>query len=123
MLCALSEILNFARISKVTSNNFVNVSTRDPKCRKLQGGIVVEISAAKVPRLIGKAGSMISLIKNKTGCFITVGQNGRIWIKGENDALAIEAVKKVEELAHTSGLTDKIDEFLTKRLVELGKKI
>lgn len=115
--------LIFARISKVTSNNFVNVATKDPKCRKLMGGIVVEISPAKVPRLIGKAGSMISLIKNKTGCMVTVGQNGRVWVKGDNDTLAIEAIKKVEELAHTHGLTDKMDEFLTKRLVESGKKI
>lgn len=110
--------LIFARVSNVTSTGFINVATKDPKGRKLIGGIVVEISPAKVPRLIGKAGSMINMIKDKTGCLISVGQNGRVWLKGENEDVAIAAVHKISELAHTTGLTDKMDEFLTTKMIE-----
>lgn len=110
--------LIFARVSNVTSTGFINVATKDPKGRKLIGGIVINISPAKVPRLIGKAGSMINLIKDKTGCLISVGQNGRVWLKGENEDVAIAAVHKISELAHTTGLTDKMDEFLTAKMIE-----
>jgi len=50
---------------------------------KIDEGIIFKINPNKVPRVIGKEGSMINLIKDKTECKITVGQNGLIWIKGE----------------------------------------
>jgi exosome complex component RRP4 len=57
---------------------------------------------------------MVSLIKNATGCKIIVGQNGVIWIDGEpkNEVIAIEAIRKIEEESHTSGLTDRMTEYL-----------
>ena len=51
---------------------------------KLEDGFVFRISPSRVPRIIGREGSMINLIKDKTGCAITVGQNGWIWVKGKN---------------------------------------
>jgi exosome complex component RRP4 len=43
-----------------------------------------------------------------------VGQNGVIWIDGEPQdvALAMAAIRKIEDEAHTSGLTDKVKAFL-----------
>ena len=52
---------------------------------KFRGGIIVDITPTKVPRLIGKKGSMINMIKDKTNCKIIVGQNGLVWVKGEED--------------------------------------
>jgi exosome complex component RRP4 len=49
----------------------------------LEDGRIIKINPHKVPRVIGKEGSMVSLIKSETGCEITVGQNGAIWIQGE----------------------------------------
>ena len=60
---------------------------------------------------------MISMVKKYTGCEITAGQNGRIWISGksvENEILATKTIKLIEEKAHVSGLTDNIKEFLEK---------
>jgi len=104
------------KITKVTKSKFVNLSTKDSYTSKLNGGYVVTITPSKVPRLIGKNGSMINIIKEKTGCNIVVGQNGRVWIKGGNEKLAFDAIKKVEKLATISGLTDTIEEFLDKEL-------
>jgi exosome complex component RRP4 len=101
-----------AKITNVTEGFDVNVSMEDKRCRKLRGGRVIEISPSKVPRVIGKKGTMVEQIKNKTGTNIIVGQNGLIWIQGDNANLAAQAVRKVEEEAHTSGLTDKIGEWL-----------
>ncbi len=103
------------KISNVTSQNLIDLSMRDPDLFKIKGGRIVEINAQKVPRVIGKQGSMVSLIKKFTACDITVGQNGLIFIRGknpENEFLAERAVKMVEEKSHFSGLTEKMQAFL-----------
>lgn len=100
------------KVSNVTSGFDVNISMEDKRCRKLKGGRIVKISPSKVPRVIGKKGTMVKQIKKATGTKIVVGQNGLVWIKGEDENLATRAVKKVEEEAHVSGLTDKMAEWL-----------
>ncbi|MBU0535862.1 MAG: exosome complex protein Rrp4 [Nanoarchaeota archaeon] len=109
-------------ITNVTSQKLVDVTMRGPGFRKLEGGRIIEVNTNKVPRVIGKEGSMVGMIKNATNCRITVGQNGIVWIQGEPEMenIAIDAIKKAEAEAHTDGLTDRIKEFLEKKL---GKKI
>jgi exosome complex component RRP4 len=83
--------------------------------RKLNGGHLIEISASKVPRIIGKSGTMISLLKKYTNCRMFVGQNGRIWLDGEIDniLIATNAIKKIERKAHTTGLTSEMETYLS----------
>ncbi len=100
------------KIKKVTQTKDVQLTMKDRRAKKLIGGRIIEISHTKVPRLIGKSGTMVGTIKDKTGCVIIVGQNGRVWLKGNNEELAVRAIKKVEAEAHTSGLTDKITHWL-----------
>jgi len=94
----------------------IQVTMKDRGFRKLSGGIVVEISYSKVPRVIGKNGSMIQMLKNMTGCRIYVGQNGRIWIDGELDDVvtAMEAIKLIDDEAHSLGLTERVKRLLEK---------
>ncbi len=81
---------------------------------KLEGGRIIRINSHKVPRVIGKEGSMINLIKNSTNTEITVGQNGFIWIKGDEkgEQKAEEAIEIVAEESAVGGLTEKIEKFL-----------
>ncbi|NLU03448.1 MAG: exosome complex protein Rrp4 [Methanothermobacter sp.] len=81
---------------------------------KFRDGILVYITPTKVPRLIGKRGSMINMVKEKTRCDIVVGQNGVVWIKGEPDMerIAEKVVLMIDREAHTSGLTDRVRELL-----------
>jgi exosome complex component RRP4 len=68
-----------------------------------------------VPRIIGKQGSMVSMIKQYTNCRILVGQNGYVWIQGEDpskELLAVQTIKKIEKEAHVPGLTDNVKAFL-----------
>src|SRR3989344_438768 len=51
---------------------------------KLEGGLVFRINPSRVPRVIGREGSMINLIKEKAGCNITIGQNGWVWVRGDD---------------------------------------
>ena len=107
----LSQVLAFDR----TRDPLLTV--KGPGLGKISTGRVVEISAAKIPRLIGRKGSMISMLKRETGCQITVGQNGVVMVWGkspENERVAVEALYMVEREAHTRGLTDRIREMIAK---------
>lgn len=103
-------------ITNVTSQKLVDVTMKGPGLRKLTGGRIINVNANKVPRIIGKQGSMVSMIKQATGCNIVVGQNGLVWIEGtpEKEFIAVKAIKKIEKEAHLAGLTDRIKAFLEK---------
>ena len=84
---------------------------------KLEGGFVFRISSSRVPRVIGKEGSMINLIKENTGCNITIGQNGWVWVKGQDidsEIKARNAIEFIAEKVYVSGLTEKMEEWFTK---------
>lgn len=109
-------------IVMVTSQRLVDASMKGPGVRKLIGGRIIKVNPHKVPRIIGKKGSMVSMIKQATDSNITVGQNGLVWISGspENEIIVVKTIKKIEQEAHISGLTDRVKIFLEK---ETNKKI
>ena len=104
------------KIVNVTSQKLIDVTMKGPGLRKLNGGRMINVDPNKVPRIIGKQGSMVVMIKDALNCNIVVGQNGMIWISGEpmNELLAIKAIRKIEKESHMSGLTEKIKEYLNK---------
>jgi len=102
----------YAKVLNVAKSKNITLTMNDYRAKKLSGGKLLSITPTKVPRLIGREGSMIELIKNKTDCQIIVGQNGIVWIKGEKETLAIKAILTIERESHISGLTDKITKLL-----------
>ncbi len=103
-------------ITNVTSQKLVDVTVKGPGLYKLKGGRVIDVNSNKVPRIIGKQGSMVTMVKNATGCRINVGQNGLLWLQGEpeKEIIAIKAIRMIEKGSHKTGLTDKVKEFLEK---------
>jgi len=106
----------YCKVSKVTRDKTVRVSMRSLGARKLYGGTMLKVKPTKVPRIIGKGGSMINMIKNKTGCSIYVGKNGVIWIRGDQKDKVIEAILTIERESHIVGLTDKIEKLLSEKV-------
>lgn len=104
----------YTKILNVSRSKSVQLTMNDYRAKKLVGGRIMKITPSKVPRLIGKEGSMIELIKNKTGCLIVVGQNGVVWLKGECEGFAAKAILMIEAEAHTEGLTDRVTAMLEK---------
>lgn len=100
----------FLRVIDVDEVKKAKLGLKGRGMGKFKGGILVDIAPTKVPRLIGKKGSMINMIKDKTGCKIVVGQNGLVWVKGDKDMeqLTKNVIHLIEKEAHTSGLTNKI---------------
>lgn len=102
-----------AKILNVDALMRVDLTLKD-EFRIGDKGRLIEISHTKIPRVIGRSGSMIKMLKEKCNCFIFIAKNGRIWIKGrEPDMnLAMEVVLMIANEAHTSGLTDRVAYFL-----------
>lgn len=102
----------FAKINVVNQLDTIHASMYDMDTRKLVGGRLITMNPAKIPRLIGRAGSMVSTIKRLTGTNIVIGHNGVVWIEGGDIERALEAVRLVEKEAYTTGLTDRVTEML-----------
>lgn len=104
-----ARIANFDR----TRDPLVTISDRD--LGKIDSGDLVEISPSKIPRLIGKKGSMIQIIELATDAVVTIGQNG--WIVVSCDTphgllKAKKAIQMVDENAHVANLTDQVKKML-----------
>ncbi len=109
------------KIISVSAQKLVDLSAKGPGLRRLRAGRIISVCSNKVPRIIGKQGSMITQVKEHTKTQIVVGQNGTIWISGEDpvlENLAEETIKKIVDEAHTPGLTDRIEKWLVEKLGE-----
>lgn len=100
----------------------VELTLNDQRARHLQEGRIVEVTPSKVPRLIGRNGSMIAMLKSETKCNIFIGQNGRVWITGKDKDIdfAVRTIMKIERESHISGLTERISSYLKE---EKGEKV
>ena len=117
------DLSNYYDYGDYVVANVVNISRRrqpeltmkGPGLRKLTGGRIIMVNTAKIPRIIGKQGSMVSMIKQITDCRIVAGQNGAIWISGvdpEMEKIAVDAIEMIDKNAHHQGLTDEVKKFL-----------
>ena len=113
----VTKIFNVGRTSVDLS-----MKSRENGLGKIKDGMIVRVNPHRVPRIIGKEGSMVSLIKEATGCNITVGQNGLIWIRSENveaRLLAKKAIEFIVENTITEGLTETVQDWLKENKLEM----
>ena len=88
----------------------------------IEGGMIVSISPNKVPRVIGREGSMVKMIKSATGCDVTVGQNGKVWVSGKDTDSEVATKKIIDFIAENAtivGLTERVEAFIK----ELGLQV
>jgi exosome complex component RRP4 len=107
-----ARIANFDR----TRDPLVTISDRD--LGKIDSGILIAISPSKVPRLIGKRGSMIQMIEQATDAAVTIGQNGLVVVSCDSPEGLLKAktaIEMVNEKAHVANLTDQVKEMLDKK--------
>jgi exosome complex component RRP4 len=116
----LSQVLNagdliVAKIASYDRAHDPQLTVGEPGLGKITRGQIMRVTPTKIPRVIGRKGSMISMIKQETGCQIILGLNGVILVTGKNpesEELAMMAIQKIEDESHTSGLTDRISQLL-----------
>jgi len=104
-----ARIANFDR----TRDPLITITDRD--LGKIDSGDLIKISPSKVPRLIGKRGTMIQMIEMATDAAITIGQNGWVVVSCESPEGLLKAKKAIEmvnQKAHVANLTDQVKEML-----------
>ena len=114
----LNEVLDLgetvvAKIANIDKRG-IDLTLRVHGLGKIEEGLLMKINPNKVPRIIGKEGSMINLIKDETKCQITVGQNGVIWISGPTTEAELHAKKAVEFITENffmEGLTEEVKKW------------
>jgi len=110
---AIGDML-VAKINSINKRG-IDLTVKLKGLGRLDKGIIIHVNPNKVPRIIGKEGSMISLIKDETKCRITVGQNGLIWINGdkvEDELFAKRAIFHIAEKSFMPGLTEEMKTWL-----------
>ena len=113
--------LIFVEILSVSQTKNVQLSMHNRKCRKLRSGRLIKVTPAKVPRIIGKAGSMVEMIKEMTNTQIVVGQNGIVWVKGDHEDIAMDIITTIERKSHVQGLTEQIRAVLEEKMKNAPK--
>lgn len=115
---SLDEVMDIGDMAVIkivgVNKRGIDVTIKSRSLGKIEEGIIMTVNPNKVPRIIGKEGSMINLIKDNTECNITVGQNGLVWIKGdkiEDELHAKNAIIFVTEKSFSSGLTDEVQKW------------
>lgn len=114
-----AEIISFDR----NSGPFLTLKGRG--LSKLEDGMVLDVGPSKIPRIIGRRGSMINMIKDQLRIRTVVAQNGKIWIQAPNfDILrvAVKAFRMIEDEAHTANLTDRVARMISEELDKLDGK-
>jgi exosome complex component RRP4 len=125
----LSQVLDVgdlivAKIVSYDRTHDPQLTVGEPGLGKVTRGQMLRIIPTKIPRVIGRKGSMISMIKQETGCQIILGLNGIIIITGktvEDEQLAMMAIHKIDEESHTSGLTDRVTQMIKEEKTKRGK--
>jgi exosome complex component RRP4 len=111
---AIGDLIT-ARIVAFDRTRDPMLTVQDRDLGKIPRGELLKISATRVPRLIGKRGSMIQTIEQATQTRILIGQNGLIVVtsrSSEGIQLAVKAIRMVEEEAHTANLTQRVKALL-----------
>jgi len=107
--------LIIARIVSFDRTRDPMLTVQDKDLGKIPYGEFIKISPTRVPRLIGKRGSMIQTIEQATQTRVIIGQNGIVVVTGRDVdglSLAVKAIKMVEEESHTSNLTQRVKTLL-----------
>ena len=103
-----------ARIESFDRSRDPQLSIRGEGYGKIPRGEIIKISPTKVPRLIGRRGSMINMISERTGCDVQVGQNGVVVVVGPPEGVVktTEVIRMIEEAAHSADLMARVEQHL-----------
>ena len=111
----------YCSVFMVDETGHLQVTMKGQGYRKLYGGTLVQVSPYSVPRIIGRNGSMVNLLKEATRTRVLVGQNGVVWVDGQLEHIIIlqKALRLIQEEAFTQGLTERMRTLLEQKMSSL----
>ncbi|MGP8078557.1 MAG: exosome complex RNA-binding protein Rrp4 [Thermoplasmata archaeon] len=102
------------QVETLEATGRIGVTMNGEGLGKLEGGTLIRISPARIPRVVGRGGSMIQTITGQTGARVAIGQNGRVWVDGTPEAIrrVTDVLRMIEENGQRSGLTSRVESYL-----------
>ena len=75
------------RVQEIDSQHGVVCTMKGIGLRKISTGVVEYIGSNSIKLFVGSNGSNLQKIKESSGCRISVAENGRIWIEGDEEGI------------------------------------
>lgn len=115
----VQDINKFSNILLTTRN--IKEGINPKHLGKLSNYFIIKVHTTKLPRIIGRKGSMIKIIKKKIDGDLIIAQNGVILYRGsyENYKLLRSILQVIIQYTYAAGLTGRIAEMLGVNLNEL----
>ncbi|NIN53140.1 MAG: S1 RNA-binding domain-containing protein [Nitrososphaeria archaeon] len=111
----LSEILKIGEMISVKvieagRLGYPILTMKDSGLQKITNARYVKVKVSKIPRIIGKKGSMLKLLKEGGKAKIFIGQNGVIAVIGSLDSYhkIVQAINLIVEKTFAHGLTSEV---------------
>lgn len=98
---------------------------KDKKLGRLSDYYIIKVWSTKLPRIIGKKGSMVKLLKEKLNGDLIIAQNGVILYKGPYEKFVIlnKIIALITAKTFATGLTEYVNDLINSLLEEkLGKE-
>lgn len=116
---SIGEVVG-VKISEVKRLGYFGVTLKsspedkDKKFGRIKNYYIIKVTTTKLPRIIGKKGSMIKLIKQRIKGDLIIAQNGVILFKGsyEDYLLLKKIINLIVAKTFASGLTDTVATML-----------
>ena len=99
-----------ARVQEVDESHSVVLTMKGVGLRRLNEGMMSEISMNHISRLRGDGDVTLRSLKEASDCRIIVAENGRVWVDG--DAVGISWMREVLELVRNEGHMANFDASL-----------
>ena len=102
-----------ARVQEVDESHNVVLTMKGVGLRRLNQGTLVNLPVQHLGRIRGQNNERLQRIKDATDCRIILGENGRVWIDGDSDGMAVarRLVTKIASEAHWHDIEEIIDEM------------
>ena len=104
------------KIYKISKNKIINLTVKEEGLGKLEKGVIISVNPVRLPRVIGKKGSMLNILKEMLKVNIIIGNNGRVFISGDklNVLRTISVIEYIIKNSYKKGLTEKVKEMIEK---------
>ena len=106
-----------ARIQEVDETHNMVLTMKGVGLRRLNEGAIVSIPVNLIDTLRGDNNSTLSRIRDATDCRIIVGDNGRVWIHGDAEAMHVarQLIQTLNEEGHKKTFESAVEALENKR--------
>ena len=111
---------SLARVQEVDECHNVVLTMKGVGLRRLSQGAVIDVPVNHLDRIRGEANANLDRMKETSDCRIIVGENGRVWVDGNDNG--IDWVREALDIAKQHGHKSSFDSAMKKHEKKFNKK-